>query len=262
MNVGEITPVILTYNEAPNLARCLERLRWAKQIVVVDSGSTDETLAIAAGCPNVRVIHRPFDTHTQQWNFGIDETSASWVLALDADYIMPATFADELEVLQPHENLNAYFARFRYCIFGRPLRGTLYPPRAVLFRKQRCRYVQDGHTQQLEINGQTAVLGSVIDHDDRKPFSHWLWSQDRYALLEAVKQAGTSLDKLSFQDRLRRKMIFAPALVLFYTLLGKGLILDGWPGWYYVFQRTLAELILSLRLIEEKLKSKSLKGNK
>jgi glycosyltransferase involved in cell wall biosynthesis len=257
VNPGEITVLILTYNEAPNLARCLEWLHWAKHIVVVDSGSTDRTLAIAAGFPGVRVIQRPFDTHTQQWNFGVGQAATTWVLSLDADYILPGTFANELESWQPAENRSAAFARFRYCIFGRPLRGTLYPPRAVLFRRDRCHYVQEGHTQQLQINGQTTLLDSVIDHDDRKPFSHWLWAQDRYAILEAARLAEVPAVKINFQDRIRRKILFAPALVFFYTLLGKGLILDGWPGWYYVFQRTLAELILSLRLIEEKLKNKS-----
>jgi hypothetical protein len=47
--------------------------------------------------------------------------------------------------------------------------------------------------------------------------------------------------------------VFAPFLVFFYTLLGKGLIFDGWPGWFYVFQRTYAEVLLSLRRIEQKL---------
>ena len=150
--------------------------------------------------------------------------------------------------------MNAYFARFRYCVFGHPLRGTLYPPRAVLFRKACCQYVQDGHTQQLQIEGQTGLLENVIDHDDRKPLSHWLWAQDRYAKLEAAKLAETPAAALTLPDRLRRKIILAPFLVCFYTLLAKGLILDGWPGWYYVFQRTLAEMLLSLRLLEEKLK--------
>jgi hypothetical protein len=61
--------------------------------------------------------------------------------------------------------------------------------------------------------------------------------------------------QLNLPDRLRRKIIIAPFLVFFYTLIFKGLILDGWPGWYYVFQRTLAEMLLSLKLIEQKLKS-------
>jgi hypothetical protein len=98
------------------------------------------------------------------------------------------------------------------------------------------------------------MLATVIDHDDRKPLSHWLRSQDRYSKLEAAKLAGTPAAILTFPDRLRRKIIIAPFLVSFYTLLAKGLILDGWPGWYYGFQRTFAEILLSLRLLEEKLK--------
>ena len=61
--LADITPVILTYNEAANIGRSLERLAWAREVVIVDSGSTDDTLAIAARFPNVRMVHRPFDTH-------------------------------------------------------------------------------------------------------------------------------------------------------------------------------------------------------
>ncbi len=174
----KITPLILTFDEAPNLRRTLGALAWAKDIVVVDSFSTDETLEIARSFPQARVIQRKFDNHTAQWNFGVAQCQADWVLALDADYVLPETFARELEALQTGETVDAYFARFRYCILGHPLRGTLYPPRAVLFRKDRCQYVQDGHTQRLQITGQTGRLDSVIDHDDRKPLSHWLWAQD------------------------------------------------------------------------------------
>jgi glycosyltransferase involved in cell wall biosynthesis len=257
--IAKIIPLILTFNEAPNIRRTLERLAWAKEIVIVDSFSTDETLAIAREFPQVRVIQRKFDNHTAQWNFGVEQISTPWVLALDADYNVPFNFASDLGALSPDENISAYFARFRYCILGHPLRGTLYPPRAVLFRKDRCQYVQDGHTQQLQITGQTAFLKSVIDHDDRKPLAHWFWAQDRYATLEASKLAGTPAGELTWPDKLRRKMIVAPFLVFFHTLLVKGLILDGWPGWFYVFQRTFAEILLSLRLLEEKLKGESRK---
>jgi hypothetical protein len=64
-------------------------------------------------------------------------------------------------------------------------------------------------------------------------------------------------EQLNARDRIRCRVVLAPAFVLFYTLLGNGLILDGWPGWYYAFQRTLAEMLLSLRLMESKLNTKS-----
>ncbi len=250
----EITPLILTYNEAPNIGRALEKLRWAGRIVVVDSFSTDETVSICQRCPQVEVIRRRFDDHTTQWNFGLSQVKTEWALALDADYILSDELVTELKQLSPEIEVNAYFASFKYCIHGRRLRASLYPPRAVLFRPGHCRYVPDGHTQKLEIKGATRQLDSFIEHDDRKPLAHWLWAQDRYAALEAKKLLAHRASNLPAQDRLRRWIFPAPPLCFFYTLFLKGLIFEGWPGWYYVFQRTLAEMILSLHLMEAKLK--------
>lgn len=253
MKPDVITPLVLTWNEEPNLRRCLERLRWAREVVVIDSGSTDGTAAIAAEFPNVRWRVRPFDDHTAQWNFGVDVVGTNWVLALDADYVLGAGFEDELAGLPADTPHDAFFAGFRYLIEGRPLRACLYPPRAVLFRRDRCRYREDGHTQLLEIPGSSAMLSARIDHDDRKPLSRWLVSQDKYAKLEAEKLLSLPAEELHFNDRLRRTMILGPVLVFFYTLIVRGLILDGWAGWFYTFQRTLAEIMLSLRLLEKRL---------
>src|SRR5436189_3314309 len=86
--LDHITPVLLTFNEEPNIARTLARLEWAKDIVVVDSGSTDATRAILAKFPNVRVFDRRFESHANQWRFATEETQigTSWILRLDADY--------------------------------------------------------------------------------------------------------------------------------------------------------------------------------
>src|SRR5947209_6786936 len=86
--VDQITPLILAFNEASNLRRNLEKLLWVKEIVLIDSFSTDETCEIARSRSNVRLIQRAFDNHTAQWNFGIDQCASSWVLALDADYLL------------------------------------------------------------------------------------------------------------------------------------------------------------------------------
>lgn len=255
----KITPLILTYNEAPNLRRTLEQLFWAQDIVVLDSFSTDETVAIARSFPNVRLVQRPFDNHTDQWNFGVASVRTRFVLALDADYVLTPELGQEMQNLSLEGGVVAWFARFRYCINGRPLRAALYPRRAVLFDREFCHYEQDGHTQSLKINGPAAELSGYIDHDDRKPLTRWLVSQQRYAALEVTKLLHTPTAQLRFVDRLRRQILFAPLLVFFYTLFAKRLILDGWPGWSYVLQRTIAELILSLHLLEQKLKGDSRK---
>lgn len=253
MKLADITPIVLTWNEAPNVRHCLEKLTWAREVVVLDSLSTDGTQEAARAFQRVRLVERAFDTHASQWNHGVSLATTPWILSLDADYVLPEGFAAELERLDPSQETVAYFAGFRYCVFGKPLRGSLYPPRAVLFRRDRCTYFDDGHTQKLRVDGASARLDSVIAHDDRKPLSRWLQSQARYAEVEAQHLLATPTSQLNRADRVRRWIFAAPVLVFFYTLFGKGLILDGLPGWYYVMQRTLAELVLSLQLMHRKL---------
>ena len=95
-----ITPVILTFNEAPNIARTLGKLGWARDIVVVDSGSTDATLGIAGQFANVRVFHRDFESHAAQWTYALTRTgiATDWVLALDADYVLSDALVEELSI--------------------------------------------------------------------------------------------------------------------------------------------------------------------
>jgi glycosyltransferase involved in cell wall biosynthesis len=250
--LNSITPLILTYNEAPNIGETLDRLSWAPRIVVVDSFSSDDTVEIAEQFSNVEVIQREFDDHTTQWNFGLQQITSDWVLALDADYRCSPEFADELRHVS--DDSDAYLAKFAYRIAGRTLRGTLYPPRAVLFRPDRCRYVQDGHTQILAHDPQrTRTLATRIVHDDRKSLSRWLASQTKYVELEVDKLLKAERSQLKWHDRLRLRVLWAPFLTWIGCLFRKGLILDGWPGCYYSLQRTYVELLLALRLLEARL---------
>ena len=181
-----------------------------------------------------------------------------WVLAaaVDNPFLAPELVA-ELARWQPAPAVAAYMAAFKYCVGGRRLRASLYPPRAVLFRPTMCRYQPDGHTQSLKINGVTALLAGWIDHDDRKPLSAWFSAQDRYASLEARKLLAADDGTLPLQDRLRKWIVPAPFVIFFYTLLIKGLIVEGWAGWFYVLQRTLAEIVLSLRLLQQRLDARA-----
>jgi glycosyltransferase involved in cell wall biosynthesis len=249
----EITPLILTYNEAPNISRTLECLAWACDIVVVDSFSEDDTVEIATSFSQVRLFQREFDCHRNQWEFGLRETGirTPWVLALDADYVVTSDLRDELS-RGWDAAIAGYRANFIYCINGRKLQSGIYPPVTVLYRREAATYVQDGHTQRVVIDGPVADLHQPLLHDDRKPLRRWLRSQTRYAELEAQKLLAADRNTLSVVDRLRLWSIVVPPATLFYCLIVRGGIFDGWPGLYYAIQRTLAELILSLYLIESR----------
>jgi glycosyltransferase involved in cell wall biosynthesis len=256
--LDQITPLILTYNEAPNIGRTLERLEWARDIVVVDSLSDDDTLKIVESFPQVRVFQRKFDTHLNQWSFGLKETgiTSEWVLALDADYLFTSDLIEELKTLKPEPNTCGYRARFIYCVNGKPLKGSAYPPVTVLYRRDSAEYIQDGHTQRIEVKGEVRELASPILHDDRKSLAHWVRSQSRYMKLEAEKLNRARFDQLGWADRVRKARLFAPFLMFLYCLFVKGVILNGRVGIYYAFQRTFAEFMLSLYLFEQDLNTK------
>src|SRR5215510_13612623 len=245
-----ITPLLLTYNEAPNIARSLGALSWAKDIVVVDSFSDDNTVEIAKSFPRVRVFQRAFDCHRNQWEFGLKETTIStpWVLALDADYVVSDELVAEMKDLKPAEQTVGYRASFVYCINGRKLRSGIYPPVTVLYRRESATYVQDGHTQRVALEGAIEDLRAPIFHDDRKSLKRWFSSQARYTELEAQKLRAADPAELALPDRLRRWRIVVPPVMLVYCLIVRGGILDGWAGFYYAFQRAMAELMLSHRL--------------
>lgn len=251
-----LTALVLTCNEASNIDRTLARLSWAREIVVVDSLSTDDTCAIARRHPNVRVVQRAFTTHAEQWNFGLEQTgiSTEWVLALDADFVLSDAFIKEVDALQPDGTVAGYQAGFTYCIGGHPLRGAAYPPVTVLFRRARGRYEQDGHTQRVRVDGVVLPLAGTIFHDDRKPLTQWLSAQARYMRLEADKLGLPHASPLGLADRLRRLVVVAPPAMFIYCYVLRGGVLDGWAGLYYALQRAASELILSLFLVERLLR--------
>jgi hypothetical protein len=139
-------------------------------------------------------------------------------------------------------------------VLGRKLRGSLYPPRQVLFRKDSAAFVQDGHAHRVRVDGRSGSLRTAILHDDRKGLARWLRNQASYAEQEAAKLAASPIRELDWPDRLRATMVLGPPAVALYCLFGRGLVLDGRAGLYYTAQRAVAEGILSIKLLEARRK--------
>jgi glycosyltransferase involved in cell wall biosynthesis len=254
--LDRITPVLLTYNEEQNIARTLSRLRWAKDVVVVDSGSTDGTLAILAKFPNARMFNRRFDTHANQWRFAVEETqiTTDWILRLDADYQITDALIAELALLDPNAPVSGYRIAFDYAIFSRQLLSSLYPPNTILLRRGSFCVWDRGHTEAWEVNGSTATLSSRIIHDDWKPTGQWVTGQARYMQreLDWLRTGKTGLARW-----LRLTPPLMPIAALLYCLFGKGLVLNGRAGIFYSLQRMVAEGVLSLMVLEQYLRNRA-----
>jgi glycosyltransferase involved in cell wall biosynthesis len=251
--LDHITPVLLTYNEEQNIARTVSRLAWAKDIVVVDSGSTDGTLAVLNKFPKVRVFNRIFDTHANQWRYAVEKTQidTDWILRLDADYQVSDALIVELAQLDPNAPVSAYRIAFEYAILSNKLLSSLYPPNTILLRKGRFSVWDKGHTEVWDVNGPIATLSARIVHDDWKPTGQWLAGQARYLQRELD---WIYLGKGGLPRWLRLRPPLMPIAVFLYCLFGLGLILNGRAGLFYALQRMVTEAVLSLMVLEDKLR--------
>jgi glycosyltransferase involved in cell wall biosynthesis len=254
MDLADVTPFVLTLDEEPNIARALDGLRWAPRVILVDSGSTDRTVEIARGYPNVEVRMRTFDTFAGQSNHALAAVATTWAMALDADYAVPPALVAEIAALPEAPVENGFEVPFRYVVLGRALRGSLYPPRTILFRARTGAFEQDGHSHRVRVPGPVGRLRTAVTHDDRKSLGRWLRNQAAYAEQEAEKLSATPFRELAWADRLRSTALLGPPAAAAHCLFARGLILDGRAGLYYTAQRAVAESILSLKLLETRRK--------
>jgi glycosyltransferase involved in cell wall biosynthesis len=252
--VDQITALVLTHNEEDNIGRTLAALRWVRRILVIDSGSSDRTLEIIRRFPQAEVVTRAFDSFAGQCNFGLSLVGSRWVLSLDADYVVSDTLFHEIEKLSPTKDIIGFRASFIYRVYGRDLRSTLYPPRTVLYQKDKAKYRDEGHGHRVQIVGTVAHLRAPIYLDDRKPLPRWFANQKKYATLEADYLLQTPRASLGLSDRIRLLAWPAPILVFLYTLIVKRCAFDGWAGWLYVLQRTLAEIVIALEIVDRRVR--------
>ncbi|MCP3882440.1 MAG: glycosyltransferase family 2 protein, partial [Sulfitobacter sp.] len=215
----EITALVLTHNEQANIARTLDSIAWVDRILVVDSGSSDRTLEIIAAYPQAEVVHRPFTTFAEQCNFGLSKIDTEWVLSMDADYVFPVSAAEGIRQAIEHRGAAGYSVDFDYAIYGSVVKGSILPPRSVIYKKHLASYVDDGHGHRVEVTGIVERLPFKIVHDDRKPLSRWASAQIGYARTEADKLSGAAPGGLSTPDRIRQLIMVAPVVVFFLVYL-------------------------------------------
>jgi len=136
-----LSVAMIAMNEEANLPRTLESVRWADEIIVVDSGSKDRTLEIAQSF-GAKTSYHAFGGHGEQKNVALDLCACDWILLLDADEVLTPALQDEIrQVLNGESRYGAYWIPRLNLIFGRWMRhGGFYPDRKLrLFRRGSAR---------------------------------------------------------------------------------------------------------------------------
>jgi len=136
-----LSVAMIARNEEAKLPRTLDSVRWADEIVIVDSGSTDRTPEIARSYGAKHSFHRDFQGFTPQKNLAIDACTSDWIYLLDADEVVPPELADEIRQTIANPKFDAYWQPRLNLFLGRWIRhGGFYPDRKLrLFRRGAAR---------------------------------------------------------------------------------------------------------------------------
>jgi len=276
-----ISVIIPIKNEAVNLPRCLDCVKWADEIFVVDSQSTDGSIAIAQEF-GAKVVQFEFNgTWPKKKNWALEnlEFRNEWVFILDADEVLPAQAKAEFaKAITDAGDIGGYWINRRFMFMGRWLRHAYYPNWNLrLFRHALGRYekltdapIKSGDNEVHEhvlVNGRTAKLQVEIDHYAFPSIDVFVEKHNRYSNWEARVAAETLLDsssaKIGSQAVNRRRKLktlsqrlpFRPLLRFLYVYVWQKGFLDGAEGYYFARLHGFYEF-LSVAKMRELLKAR------
>jgi glycosyltransferase involved in cell wall biosynthesis len=228
----QLSVVIIALNAATSLRACLESARFADEIVLVDSGSTDATVALAEEY-GAHVVQQAWLGFGRQKQFAVEQAAHDWVLCLDADERVTTELRSNIEAAVHAPQQSAY--RFARCnrFLGRYLRyGEGYPDWSLrLFDRRRAHWSDDAVHEKVLLNGgagRVGILHGDLLHDSADTLNAYLGKQNRYTTLaaEAVFKAG--------KRGSAKQVLFSPLIrFLKFYLLRRG-FLDGLPGFIHI----------------------------
>lgn len=183
----KLSVVTVTKNEEAKIGKCLESVKWAAEIIIVDSYSTDATVDICRKYTS-NVIQREWPGYASQKNFGIDQAAGDWILILDADEQVSDELREEIQaLLQADSAADGYHIPFKNYLGQHWLKhGGLYPDFHLrLFKKGKARYGNKEIHETLKFDGTAGVLSGAIIHYTYDDYADYLNKVNKYTSLEA-----------------------------------------------------------------------------
>jgi len=178
----KLSITIITLNEEHNIKDCLESVRWADEIIVVDSGSTDRTIQICREYTDC-IWTNPWPGMNEQKRIAMDHASHPWVLNIDADERVPEALRDRiLRILETRDSDGYRFPRKNYFL-GRWMRhGGWYPDHVLrLFRKERGSYSGIDPHDKVVVKGKVSTIPVPLVHHTYSSLSQYVARQNAYS---------------------------------------------------------------------------------
>jgi glycosyltransferase involved in cell wall biosynthesis len=182
-----LTVTVIALNQEGHIGPCLETAKFADEIVVVDTGSTDRTVEVAREYTG-RIFTTPWLGFGATKNFALDRAGGEWVFSLDTDERVPEALAREiLEVVQQDGPVHGYRVPRKNFFCGRWIKRLGWYPDLTLrlFRRGQGRFREREVHEEVEVPGPVGVLATPLEHYSYASVSDYVQRQDRYARLAA-----------------------------------------------------------------------------
>jgi glycosyltransferase involved in cell wall biosynthesis len=251
-----VTVIVLTLNEAPNISYCLKNvIGWANEIIILDSYSTDSTVAIAESL-GAKVYFRIFDNYAKQRNYAINELPIdnNWILFLDADEWLTEELKEEIHNTIAETDYDGFFIKRRFYFLNKWIKyGGYYPSWNLRLFRKGIANVSREINEHVEIKGRVGKLKYDMVDENHKGLSFWLSKHIQYAQLEAQQFSTLNDLKIKFwgnpverKNWIRHKIwnkimppIVRPFIYFFYTYFLRFGFLDGRVGFIFHFLHDL-----------------------
>lgn len=177
-----LSVIVPCFNEETVIAECLESVRFADEIVVVDSFSTDRTLEIARRYTD-RILQHEFWSHGAQNNWAIPQAKHDWVLIVDAEERVTPALADEMRTLLRAPMFDGYWMRRRNFFINKEIRHGTWRSDSVLrlFRRDKGRYQEKHVHSQVELKGQAGLCQEAIIHYSFRSLDDYMRKVHRFS---------------------------------------------------------------------------------
>lgn len=186
--MAKVSVLLPTFNEEKAIRECLESIKWADEILVVDSYSTDHTLEIVRKY-GARIIQHEYINSAKQKNWAIPQCKYEWVLQIDADERLDPALQDEIQELikNPPDDVDGYRINFKHHLLGKWVRHSgVYPEYHLrLFRRDVGRFQDREVDAHVLVPGEVETLHGHILHFGTESISHRLSAMDRYTRYES-----------------------------------------------------------------------------
>lgn len=224
--IEKVTAIIPCFNEENTIAKCIESVLWADEILVVDSFSTDKTPEIVKSFPKVTFVQHEYINSATQKNWIIPQAKNNWIFLLDADEYAPEKLINEVNHIIHHQPKHDAYWIYRNSIFmNKLLKHTWKHDRVIrLFKRDTCKY-QDLHVHsEVETTGTVGVMKNKIIHDTYKDWTTQLKKGERYTTWGAYDRVD-KIEKVTLYH-----LMFKPAFAFFREYVLRLGFLDGKQG--------------------------------